>query len=114
MEYNDVRNWIVTECSAEEIDKVKGDLKARRDILVSSIVEGDVVRVTGISPKYLNGLTGAFRLERGRRGKARGSVMLDEVSTAILKSKKGNYYIPEGAKEYLLIGIPMVCFMKAN
>ena len=110
MEYLDVRNWIMTECSSSEMNRIREDLKARQNILASSISIGDSIRTMNLSPKYLNGLTGILFHKATRRGKVRGDIMLDEASTAILRAKNSAIYVRPEAQEYLLTGISMVCF----
>lgn len=115
MNYDDVRQWIITESSSEELKKLRNDLESRRDILVASLKPGDNVRTIDLSPKYLDNLTGKFHGIDSRRGKPKGSVTLDKASTALLRAQSGGRcYIPNDMEEYRLTGIPMVCFVKVD
>lgn len=115
MKYDDVRQWIITESSSEDLERLRNDLNSRKDILVSHLKPGDNVRTTGLTPKYLNDLTGSFCGKDSVRGKPRGSVTLDPASTALLRAQcHGRCYIPDDLEEYRLPGIPMTCFVKVR
>lgn len=115
MNIKDVKNWVITQATADDMEVIKRAMATRKELLVDEIAEGDEVRLGGISPKYLNGLTGKFHGREGRRGKARGIVTLDEASTQILKVKGAQrFFIPSGTKEFRLGGLPMTCIAKVG
>lgn len=68
--------------------------------------------LSGLSPKYLNGLTGEVVLDpNGRSGARAFACKLDEASTNRLRWAGSRFYIGPDVKEYVLPGVPMQCFV---
>lgn len=115
MNISDVRTWIITSATADDMDAIREAMKTRKELLVDEIKKGDFILIKDIRPKYLNGLTGKFHGREEGRGKSRGSVMLDEASTKILRVKgRQRFFIMPSAKEFKLDGLPMTCLSKVN
>jgi hypothetical protein len=115
MNIKDVKNWVITQATADDMEVIKRAMATRKELLVDEIAEGDSIRLSGLSPKYLNGLTGKFHERGNGRGKSRGSVVLDEASTKVLRVKGRNrFFIPPDNKEYTLGGLPMTCIAKVG
>lgn len=113
--FDDVKTWIITKASADDMETLREAMDTRTDLLADEIRKGDKVKIHNISPKYLEGLSGTFYGRSKGRGKSRGSVLLDEASTRILRTKgKERVFISPGDKEYTLGGIPMTCLIKVS
>ena len=70
---------------------------------------GTRVTLAGLSPQYLNGLTGTID-SRSTRGKARVDIRLDAASTAALRSRNtSRFYIAPSAETYVVHGVPIDC-----
>lgn len=111
---------IVLNADAHDLDRILQALKDRRKTLsaarASAVQIGMAARTEGLSPKYLNNLTGV--IERGAgRGNGRLALRLDEKSTETLRwaarAAMGRFYMTDEDKAYLLDGIPMQCFVPA-
>lgn len=84
-------------------------VKDRRTELSMRLEVGKAVRIDGISPKYLNGLTGRISdIQRGT-GKPIATVTLDVASTARLRATGRRTFIPPQEQNHPLGGIPLVC-----
>lgn len=97
------------------LDIVVRACNARRDRLrdssAAALKAGTVVRLDGLSPKYLNGLTGTVDfISRGRSGRAkpRIAVALDSASQKTLLSRNPHQCLI-GEYKNLLTGIPAEC-----
>lgn len=83
-------------------------VKDRRTELSMQLEIGRTVRIDGISPRYLNGLTGRVsEIQRGT-GKPTATVTLDVASTARLRAT-GRRFVPPQEQNHPLGGIPLVC-----
>lgn len=70
---------------------------------------GTAVTLVGLSPQYLNGLSGTID-SRSMRGKARVDVRLDAASTAALRARNARrFYIAPDAETYVVHGVPIDC-----
>lgn len=87
------------------INAVKGRRKALGQINAAAIRPGVQVTLDGLSPKYLNGLTGTVKSVQG----ARCTVTLDQRSTTSLRYAGQRFRIPTEHTEYDLTGIPSQC-----
>jgi hypothetical protein len=84
-------------------------VKDRRTELSMRLEIGRTVRIDGISPKYLNGLTGRVSdIQRGT-GKPIATVTLDVASTARLRAVGRRTFIAPQEQNHPLGGIPLVC-----
>lgn len=108
---------IVLNADEHDIERIFQACKDRRKTLsaarASAVQVGMKARTEGLSPKYLNGLTGV--VERGSgRGSGRMGLRLDEPSTELLRwSGRTRVFVPADEKNYLLDGIPAQCFIPA-
>lgn len=106
---------IVLNADEADLDRIIQTVKDRRKVLTTaraaSVQVGVKASLTGISPKYLVGLTGTVVLDpHGRRGQRAFALKLDESSTNRLRGMSGRFYILPDEKEHVLGGIPMACF----
>lgn len=107
----DTVDFLHSQATEQDLDTVLQAIRLRRKALgniTASAVQVDLdVRLDGLSPKYLNGLTGKVTDLKGDRA----TVRLDENSTDTLRvrSRGKRFYIPELTAEYDLGGIPMSC-----
>lgn len=110
---------IVLSADEHDLERIIQAVKDRRKTLsaarASSVQVGMQARTTGLTPKYLNDLTGV--VERGNtRLPGRMAIRLDEGSTDLLRwaaARGRKFFIPASEKNYLLDGIPTQCFVAA-
>ncbi len=100
----------IAKASNDELDLIIDAIKRRRKALeatrAAAVHEGMHAVIEGISPQYLNGLTGVVDSIRG----ARAAFRLDETSTKRLaRSAGGRYSFLAGATEHVFGGIPLAC-----
>jgi len=105
---SDALNFILTGASNEDLTRVIEAIKSRRSILstinAASVTVGASVKLDGLSPKYLNGLTGTVSSISGRSA----TINLDARSTQDLRwSGRKRFFINDGVTEYPLGGIPL-------
>lgn len=105
---SDALNFILTGASNEDLSRVIEAIKNRRTILstinAAAVTVGAAVKLDGLSPKYLNGLTGTVASISGRSA----TITLDARSTTDLRwNGRRRFFIAEGATEYPLGGIPL-------
>lgn len=104
---NDVAEFITNAATEEDLDDVVNAVKARqkalRNLRAMDVKPGVEVTLTGLSPKYLNGLSGT--VQEGGRGQ-RVDVLLDSASTQRLARQGSKFHIDPDAEEYLLTGVP--------
>ena len=104
----EVIDYILDHADSADIDRVYEAAKMRHKTLqakaASAVRIGMTIRLNGISPKYLNGMTGeVVSIDRQR-----ASVLLDERSTRTLRVKGGRrFYIPADVKQYEVSGVPL-------
>jgi hypothetical protein len=104
----DALNFILSSASNEDLSRVIDGVKSRRGILATlnaaSVTVGASVKLDGLSPKYLNGLTGTVASTNGRSA----TITLDARSATNLRwYGRKRFFINEGATEYPLSGIPL-------
>ena len=106
----DTLTFIDDHADEKALNRIVTAVNTRRKVLAARraalIDEGDSVRIDGISPKYLAGMTGTVKSIKGKHA----TVTLDEASTDVL-ARKGNrrFYVPAGVDTYDLSGIPLSC-----
>lgn len=102
----------LSKASAEDIASIETAIKVRKDFLtaqrVDSLTPGMTVRLQGLRPKYLNGLSGEISHREQGRGNPRVAVLLTEASTKAFERAKG---LRPGTERYLLTGVPSVCLI---
>ena len=105
----DVIAFIVARADETDLANILNAVKARRKALgqinASAVKVGATVTLEGMSPKYLNGLTGVVKSVSG----GRCSVLLDEGSTTQLRWSGTRFHVREGVTEYLMGGVPTQC-----
>jgi hypothetical protein len=105
----DVIAFIVARADETDLANILNAVKARRKALgqinASAVKVGATVTLDGLSPKYLNGLTGTVKSVSG----GRCTVTLDEASTNDLGFRSTRFYVLPGSKTYDLAGIPTQC-----
>lgn len=104
----DALNFILSSASNEDLSRVIDGIKSRRGILqtlnAASVSVGASVKLEGLSPKYLNNLTGIVVSMSGRSA----TIKLDARSTQDLRwSGRKRFFIAADATEYPLGGIPL-------
>lgn len=110
MSITDTIFFITSEADEEDLNQIFSALKLRRQVLgqikASAVSEGMKVTLEGLSPKYLNGLSGVIVERDGTRV----AVQLDEISTQIFKSvSQKRFFIPADCVSYRMVGIPAQC-----
>jgi len=110
MTITDTISFITSEAGEEDLNQIFSALKLRRQVLgqikASAVSEGMKVTLEGLSPKYLNGLSGVIVERNG----ARVAVQLDERSTQMLRfSGQKRFFVPLAMTAYRLEGIPAQC-----
>lgn len=110
MSITDTISFITNEADEEDLNRIFSALKLRRQVLgqikASAVSEGMKVTLEGLSPKYLNGLSGVIVERNG----ARVTVLLDEKSTQMLRfSGQKRFFIPADCTSYRMAGIPAQC-----
>ena len=102
-------DFIAGHADERQIDVIHAALRDRRKALAArralAVTVGQTVTLDGLSPKYLNGLTGTVRTIKGNRA----DVLLDEASTLSLRWAGRRFVVPEDTKNYLLTGVPTTC-----
>lgn len=105
----DVIAFIVARADETDLANILNAVKARRKALgqinAAAVKVGQRVTLDGLSPKYLNGLTGTVLSVEG----ARCTVTLDRDSTTSLRYAGQRFRIPTEHMEYNLGGIPTQC-----
>lgn len=102
--------FVLSHASREDLSRIGEAIKQRRVILgtiaAASVATGSSVRLDGLSPKYLNGLTGTVKTLDAKSA----AVELDETSTEKLRwDGFRKYTVPDDTKRYLLRGVPLSC-----
>ena len=101
--------FILARADETDIANILAAVKTRRRLLgqisAAAVKVGATVTLEGLSPKYLNGLTGTVKNISG----ARCTVTLDEASTNDLGFRSTRFYLLPGQKNYDLNGIPTQC-----
>lgn len=114
----DVTAFIVSEADHDALDRIGDAIRQRhqalKEITAAAVRKGADVRIEGIKPKYLVGLTGTVEAIQSTGRQRVADVRLDEDSTDRLRwEPKSKIVIPEGTKRYLLTGIPLPCCRQA-
>lgn len=109
----EVLDYVHARADEQDLDSLLQALRTRRKVLgeqrAATVRSGLEIRLDGLSPKYLNGLTGTVVTLDGNRAEVR----LDERSTTQLRGSGRRFYVPAGEIEYLLTGIPKSCCLAA-
>lgn len=104
-----VLDYVHGHADEQEITALYDALNTRRKALndrrALAVREGLSVRLDGLSPKYLNGLTGTVESISGKRA----DVRLDEHSTSVLRYAGNKFYVAADVNEYVLHGVPKGC-----
>lgn len=104
----DVFEYIHGHADEAELDSLVEAFKARRKALSAKralgVKKGSKVALTGLKPKYLNGLSGTVETVSGTHA----DVRLNEESTRRLRYSGRQFYVPEGENEYVM-AVPKVC-----
>lgn len=99
----------ISGASPDDLERVGGFIKSRhkalRELRAAAVSVGAKVRLTNLSPKYLNDLTGEVTSIKGQRC----TVELDEGSTIHLRYGRGGSarFNPGDAKNAVIPGVPM-------
>lgn len=105
----DVLDYVHTRADDQDIESLVQAARTRRKVLgeqrAATVRVGLEVCLDGLSPKYLNGLTGTVDTLDGNRA----AVKLDEVSTDRLRTSGRRFHVPIDTRRYLLGGIPKAC-----
>lgn len=105
----DVLQFVASHATETDIgaihDAARMRTKALHAVRAATVTLGANVRFAGLSPKYLNGLSGTVVEISGQRG----TVRLDEKSTAALRRQGRRFYIAPTVAEYEMSGVPLSC-----
>lgn len=105
---SDVIEYVTDHADEQDLDRIyaaaKMRTKALRAKVAASVRVGADVSMTGISPKYFEGLTGVVTRIDGDRARVR----FDERSTDVLRYKGSRrFFIPLDTKEFETGGFPL-------
>ena len=102
-------SFILSKADDADIDRIYSAIRQRqqglRAIKAAAVSVGAEVALTGLSPKYLNGLTGTVKSINGQRC----DVELDETSTMTLRFSGRKFFVPQGVTNYVVNGVPLSC-----
>lgn len=105
----DVLGFVLGSAEQSDIERLYAAIKQRQQVLravkAAAVSEGATVKLEGLSPKYLNGLTGAAQNIQGQRC----DVKLDETSTMTLRFTGRRFFVPPGVTNYVVTGVPLSC-----
>lgn len=105
-----VTAFITSHATDEDLARVQSAITVRRQALAAvtaaTLHTGSSVRLDGLRPKYLNGLTGEIQSLTGTHA----TLLLDETSTIQLRyDGVRRWTIPQSTTRYALSGIPLAC-----
>lgn len=96
---------ILANASDDDITQVQAACKTRhatlRQMTQATLQMGKPGRTKGLSPKYLNGLTGTIT--------SASSIRLDAASTEQLRYSGRRFWVPPEVTEYVLNRVPAGC-----
>jgi len=104
-------DFILSHATEEDLTRITETVKQQRTTLAAirtaALTTGMPVQTAGLSPRYLNGLTGTI----SRIGGKRARVTLDAESTDRLRLSPTNrrFHVPFDATNYDLTGVPLSC-----
>lgn len=105
----EVLDYVHSRADEQDLEALIQAVKTRRHVLgeqrAATVRIGTKVQLDGLSPKYLNGLTGTIEATKG----ARADVRLDKASTNKLRYAGRKFYVNANTEEYLLTGAPKQC-----
>lgn len=105
----EVLDYVHSRADEQDLEALLQAVKTRRNVLgeqrAATVRNGTEVRLDGLSPKYLNGLTGTVVSTKGNRA----DVRLDKASTNKLRYAGRKFYVNANEEEYLLTGVPKQC-----
>lgn len=105
----DAMTFVQDHADEEALKRLQGAMRARHEVLAqrraADVTVGCTVRLDGLRPQYLNGLTGEVLATPD--GCAR--IRLDEKSTEDLRYAGRKYHVPAGVTNYELGGVPLTC-----
>lgn len=105
----DVLDYVHSRADEQDLEALIEAVRTRRKVLgeqrAATVRIGSEVRLDGLSPKYLNGLTGTVESVRA----SRADVRLDKASTSTLRFTGRKFSIPADEEEFLLRGAPKSC-----
>lgn len=105
----DAMSFVQDHADESDLTHLMSAMRARRQILdqrrAATVTVGATVRLDGLRPQYLNGLTGeVMALPDGR-----ARIKLDEKSTQDLRFAGRKYHVPADVTNYELGGVPLPC-----
>lgn len=105
----EVIDYVHSHADEQDLEVLGRAIKDRRKLLgeqrAATVRRGVEVSLDGLSPKYLNGLTGTVETVRG----SRADIRLDEQSTVRLRLSGRKFHVPSDETQYLLTGVPKQC-----
>lgn len=106
----DVLSFIADKADRDDTDRIFAAARARTKALnavdAAAVKIGVDVELGGLSPKYLNGLSGTVKGIDG----SYASVLLDESSTVTLRyTPRSRFQVPAESQRHLMTGIPLGC-----
>ena len=106
-----VLRFIMDDATERDLENINEALKIRtkalRSIRAANVKIGDQVCLTGLSPKYLNGLEGIIESATSKHAEVR----LSKMSTTKLRDVGGSarFMIGQTEVRHLLSGVPLSC-----
>lgn len=108
MTITDVTAFIQQKADTDDLDTLHNAIRTRHKLLrEQSAAAVKTVTTYGLSPKYLDGLTGAVKSIEQAGGRRIATVTLNEESTHLLASRSGKYGSLYSHSSYDLTGIPL-------
>ena len=113
--FAEASEYVVSRADNHELDRIIDAVKERRRalraIVAASVRRGATVQLGGLSPKFLNGLTGEVTAIDGKRA----TVRLDEESTDRLRYQYSpRYPVADGVTNRVINGVPLECCLPAE
>jgi hypothetical protein len=107
---DDVLAFIVSKATTANLAEIKEAVEVARSNAGLGIKSGTKVSLSGLSPKFLNGLKGEVKNISGKRA----DVALDAISTARLAGQRSpRFHVMPGSTSYVLHGAPVQCLIEA-
>lgn len=105
----EVLDYVHSRADEQDLEALIQAVKTRRHVLgeqrAATVRIGTAVRLDGLTPKYLNGLTGT--VEATRRNRA--DVRLDKGSTNKLRYAGRKFNVNANVEEHMLMEVPKQC-----
>lgn len=113
MNVSDILRFVLERADETDLDRLARAIRSRHRTLkekaAAGVTEGVKVRLDGINPKYLAGLTGTVKSISPSGRTRRAVITLDKQSSSALALATEKYRFLIGKDSYDLTGIPVTC-----